>query len=197
VERFLRASVIGVVPAFGGRHEAPAGGPARTPGEPDRRDGPAVAGLEAYRALRTNIQFAGLDQRACIVVTSATAGEARRPPSPTSAPCPPRPARACPRRLRSLRRPSLHRIFRPRQCPRLTTALLEARRRWRTWRADARPNLFLVTSGPLPRIPPSSSEASECASCSTRARRLRPRRVRQPPVIAVSDGRASPRSATA
>ena len=36
---------------------------------------PRSPASEAYRALRTNIQFAGLDQPCrCIVVTSATAG---------------------------------------------------------------------------------------------------------------------------
>ena len=39
---------------------------------------PRSPASEAYRALRTNIQFAGLDQPCrCIVVTSATAGEGK------------------------------------------------------------------------------------------------------------------------
>ena len=39
---------------------------------------PRSAASEAYRTLRTNIQFAGLDQPCrCVVVTSATAGEGK------------------------------------------------------------------------------------------------------------------------
>ena len=73
---------------------------------------PRSPASEAYRALRTNIQFAGLDQPCrCIVVTSATAGEGKTTSVANfGAVCAQAGSRVC---LvdSDLRRPSLHRIF--------------------------------------------------------------------------------------
>ena len=130
---------------------------------------PRSPASEAYRALRTNIQFAGLDQPCrCIVVTSATAGEGKTTSVANfGVVCAQAGSRVC---LvdSDLRRPSLHRIFGLDNTRGLTTALLEGSTLADVARPTRVPNLFLVTSGPLPpESRPSWSAASGCASCST------------------------------
>jgi protein-tyrosine kinase len=128
---------------------------------PDRHRGglvaetdPRSAASEAYRTLRTNIQFAGLDQPCrCVVVTSATAGEGKTTSvanfGVVSAQAG---SRVC---LvdSDLRRPSLHRIFGVENSRGLTTALIEGSALAEVARPTRVPNLSLVTSGPLPPNP--------------------------------------------
>lgn len=115
---------------------------------------PRSPASEAYRALRTNIQFAGLDQPCrCIVVTSATAGEGKTTSvanfGVVSAQAG---SRVC---LvdSDLRRPSLHKVFDMDNKRGLTSALLEGVALADVARPTRVPNLFLVTSGPLPPNP--------------------------------------------
>jgi len=116
---------------------------------------PRSAASEAYRTLRTNIQFAGLD-RPCrsILVTSATAGEGK---TTTAANLGIVVAQAGSRVCvvdSDLRRPSLHRLFGLDNARGLTTALLEDLPFVEVARPTASlPNLAILTSGPLPPNP--------------------------------------------
>jgi len=151
---------------------------------------PRSAASEAYRTLRTNIQFAGLDQPCrCIVVTSATAGEGKTTSvanfGVVSAQAG---ARVC---LvdSDLRRPSLHRIFGVDNGRGLTSALIEGVSLADVARPTRVAGLSLVTSGPLPPNP------AELVG-SKRMRELLEGAISafdlvvcdSPPVIAVADG---------
>ncbi len=115
---------------------------------------PKSPASEAYRSLRTNIQFAGLD-RPCrtIVITSSSAGEGK---TTTVANFGVVAAQAGSRVClvdSDLRRPALHRIFGLDNSRGLSTALVEAV----PFAAVAQPtriaNLAVLTSGPLPPNP--------------------------------------------
>jgi capsular exopolysaccharide synthesis family protein len=115
---------------------------------------PRSAACEAYRSLRTNIKFAGLDQPCrSILVTSATAGEGK---TTTAANLGVVVAQAGSRVClvdSDLRRPNLHRVFGLDNARGLTTALLEDL----PFAGVALPtrvaNLSVLTSGPLPPNP--------------------------------------------
>ena len=115
---------------------------------------PKSAAAEAYRSLRTSIQFAGLDHKCrSIVVTSSSPGEGKSTTvanfgvvtAQTG-------ARVC---LvdSDLRRPTLHRIFGLGNARGLTSALLEGLPFAQVAQATAVPNLFVLSSGPLPPNP--------------------------------------------
>jgi protein-tyrosine kinase len=115
---------------------------------------PKSPAAEAYRSLRTSIQFAGLDHKCrSIVVTSSSPGEGKSTTvanfgvvmAQTG-------ARVC---LvdSDLRRPTLHRIFGLSNNRGLTTALLEGASLKDIAQATLVPHLSLVTSGPLPPNP--------------------------------------------
>jgi capsular exopolysaccharide synthesis family protein len=132
----------------------PARSPKNHPASLVAETDPRSAASEAYRTLRTNIQFAGLDQPCrCIVVTSATAGEGKTTSvanfGVVSAQAG---ARVC---LvdSDLRRPSLHRIFGLDNGRGLTSALLEGVSLADVARPTRVAGLSLVTSGPLPPNP--------------------------------------------
>jgi protein-tyrosine kinase len=115
---------------------------------------PRSPASEAYRILRTNIQFAGLD-RPCrsILVTSATAGEGK---TTTAANLGIVVAQAGSRIClvdSDLRRPSLHRLFGLDNTRGLTTALLEDLPFAQVARPTRVANLSILTSGPLPPNP--------------------------------------------
>ena len=151
---------------------------------------PRSAAAEAYRTLRTNIQFAGLDQPCrCVVITSATAGEGKTTTvanfGVVSAQAG---ARVC---LvdSDLRRPSLHRVFGFDNTHGLTTALVEGSSLADVARPTRLANLSLVTSGPLPPNPAElvgSKRMQEFLGGATAAFDLV--LCDSPPVIAVSDG---------
>jgi len=151
---------------------------------------PRSAASEAYRTLRTNIQFAGLDQPCrCVVITSATAGEGKTTSvanfGVVSAQAG---SRVC---LvdSDLRRPTLHRIFGLDNTHGLTTALIEGSSLAEVARPTRVPHLSLVSSGPLPPNP------AELVG-SKRMRELLEGAATtfdlvlcdSPPVIAVADG---------
>ncbi len=111
---------------------------------------PKSPASEAYRTLRTNIQFAGLD-RACrsIVITSASQGEGK---TTTVANFGVVAAQAGSRVClvdSDLRRPALHRIFGLQNREGLTTALVEEWPLAKVARPTRIPNLSVVTSGRL------------------------------------------------
>ena len=115
---------------------------------------PKSAASEAFRTLRTNIQFAGLDQPCrTIVVTSAGPEEGK---STSVANFGVVAAQAGSRVCvidSDLRRPTLHRLFRLSNTRGLTTALLEGLPFAEVAQRTAVPNLSILTSGPLPPNP--------------------------------------------
>src|SRR3990167_1725065 len=115
---------------------------------------PKSAAAEAYRTLRTSIQFAGLDHKCrSVVVTSSSPGEGK---STTVANFGVVSAQAGARVLvvdSDLRRPMLHRIFGLGNGRGLSTALLEGLPFADVAQATAIPNLSVLTSGPLPPNP--------------------------------------------
>ena len=151
---------------------------------------PRSAAAEAYRTLRTNIQFAGLDQPCrSIVVTSAIASEGK---TTSVANFGVAAAQAGSRVClvdSDLRRPSLHRLFGLDNSRGLTTALVEDLPFEKVAQPTRVPGLSLVPSGPLPPNPAElvgsrrmheliegASSAFDLVICDS------------PPVIAVSDG---------
>src|SRR5512132_2365780 len=110
-------------------HKRPS--PVKSPGAPGvliAETAPKSAAAEAYRTLRTNIQFAGLD-RPCrtIVVTSATPAEGKTTTSANfGVVCAQAGSSVCIVDA-DLRKPSLHRVFRLDNRRGLTTALLEGK----------------------------------------------------------------------
>ena len=115
---------------------------------------PKSAAAEAYRTLRTSIQFAGLDHKCrSIVVTSSSPGEGK---STTVANFGVVVAQTGSRVClidSDLRRPTLHRIFGLGNSRGLTTALLEGLSLTEVAQPTAVSGLFVLTSGPLPPNP--------------------------------------------
>jgi len=150
---------------------------------------PKSAAAEAYRTLRTNIQFAGLD-RPCrtIVITSATPSEGKTTTSANfGVVCAQGGSRVCLVDA-DLRKPSLHRVFRMDNQGGLTTALLEGKTLGDVAAPTLVPGLSVVVSGPLP---PNHAELS----ASKRMHDLLEAAARDfdlvicdtPPVLSVSD----------
>src|ERR1700730_8041224 len=115
---------------------------------------PKSAASEAFRTLRTNIQFAGLDQPCrTIVVTSAGPEEGKT----TSAANFGVVAAQAGSRVcvvdSDLRRPTLHRLFKLSNARGLTTALVEGLSFAEVAQPTMVPNLSILPSGPLPPNP--------------------------------------------
>jgi len=153
---------------------------------------PRSPAAEAYRTLRTNIRFAGLDTPCrTILVTSASPGEGK---TTTVANFGIAAAQADARVClvdSDMRRPSLHRLFGVPNTRGLTTALVEGG----TFGTVAQPthikNLSVVTSGPLPPNPAElvgSHRMQECLDSGTKEFDLR--LFDSPPVVSVSDALA-------
>ncbi len=198
IERVLGLPVIAVVPTFEVKRRGEALMADESPNGSKSREmsGALVAdtalkspAAEAYRTLRTNIQFVGLDRRCrTIVITSATPSEGK---STTAANfgvvCAQAGSRVC---LvdGDLRKPSLHRIFGLDNERGLMTALFEGKMLADVAVPSRVPGLSVVTSGPLP-----ASHAQ--LSASQRMRELLEAAARDfdlvlcdsPPVLSVSD----------
>ena len=115
---------------------------------------PKSAASEAYRMLRTNIQFAGLDQPVrSIVFTSAAPGEGKTTSVANfGVVAAEGGSRVC--LIDSdLRRPTLHRVFGVTNTRGLTTALLHNLPLADVAQPTRTPSLSVVTSGPLPPNP--------------------------------------------
>jgi protein-tyrosine kinase len=151
---------------------------------------PKSAAAEAYRMLRTNIQFAGLDGPARnIVFTSAAPGEGKTTSVANFAVV----AAEAGSRVclidSDLRRPALHRLFGLQNTRGLTTALLHGLHLAELAQPTATPSLSVLTSGPSPPNP------AELVG-SKRMRELFNSAVSDfdlvlcdsPPVISVTDG---------
>ena len=153
---------------------------------------PKSPAAEAYRSLRTSIQFAGLDHKCrTVVVTSSSPGEGK---STTVANFGVVSAQAGSRVLvvdSDLRRPTLHRIFGLGNARGLSTALLEELPFADVAQATAIPNLSVLTSGPLPPNPAElvgSLRMRECleAAAGDFALVL----LDSPPIVSVADALA-------
>jgi len=114
---------------------------------------PKSHAAEAYRTLRTNIQFAALDRPIrSIAVTSSISEEGKTTTAGNFA------VVAAQAGLRvclidvDLRRPALHEVFGLGNERGLTTALVEGLSLAKVAQATRIPNLSLVTSGPLPPV---------------------------------------------
>ncbi|HYR37565.1 MAG TPA: CpsD/CapB family tyrosine-protein kinase [Methylomirabilota bacterium] len=150
---------------------------------------PKSAAAEAYRTLRTNIQFAGLD-RPCktIVITSATPAEGKTTTAANfAAVC----AQSGSRVLLvdgDLRKPTLHRIFGLDNQRGLTTTMIEGKSLADVAIPTRVPNLSVVVSGPLP---PNHAELAasrrmhDLMEAATRVFDLIV--IDTPPVLSVSD----------
>ena len=151
---------------------------------------PRSAASEAYRTLRTNIQFAGLDQPCrCIVVTSATAGEGKTTSVANFGVVAAQAGSRVCLVDSDLRRPNLHRVFGLDNARGLTTALVEGSSLADVARPTRVPNLSLVASGPLPPNPAElvgSKRMRELLDGAPAAFDLVV--CDSPPVIAVADG---------
>lgn len=151
---------------------------------------PRSAASEAYRTLRTNIQFAGLDQPCrCIVVTSATAGEGKTTSVANFGVVAAQSGSRVCLVDSDLRRPSLHRVFGLDSARGLTTALVEGSSLADVARPTRVANLWLVASGPLPPNPAElvgSKRMRELLEGATATFDLVV--CDSPPVIAVADG---------
>jgi capsular exopolysaccharide synthesis family protein len=129
-------------------------GPAKNPGIPGiliAETAPKSPAAEAYRTLRTNIQFAGLD-RPCrtIVITSATPSEGKTTTAANfGVVCAQAGSRVCLVDA-DLRKPSLHRVFGMDNQRGLATALLEGKSLADVAAPTRVPGLSVVVSGPLP-----------------------------------------------
>jgi capsular exopolysaccharide synthesis family protein len=153
---------------------------------------PRSPAAEAYRTLRTNIRFAGLD-RPCrtILITSASPGEGK---STTVANFGIAAAQADARVCiidSDLRRPSLHRMFGVPNTRGLTTALLEGGTFGTVAQVTHIRNLSVVTSGPLPPNPAElvgSRRMHECLESGMKEYDLL--LFDSPPIISVSDALA-------
>ena len=153
---------------------------------------PRSSASEAFRTLRTNIQFAGLDQRCrSIVITAAGAEEGKTTATANFAVVSAQAgARVCVIDS-DLRRPSLHRIFGVDNARGLTTALVEGLSFADVAIPSGVPNLSILASGSLPPNPAElvgSQRMRDCLQAATESFDLV--LCDSPPVMAVSDATA-------
>lgn len=144
VERAAGLATLGVVMRFGRRWSR----------QPVSGYGSRSAPAEAYRAIRTSVQFATMDRPGQVLLV--TSPNARDGKSTTAANLAVSMASAGRRVVlvdADLRRPSLHRTFNLDNRVGLTTALLSGDGARSCIQASGFDNLSLLTSGPLPPNP--------------------------------------------
>jgi capsular exopolysaccharide synthesis family protein len=153
---------------------------------------PKSAASEAFRTLRTNIQFAGLDQPCrTIVVTSAGPEEGKTTSVANFGVVAAQAgSRVCVVDS-DLRRPTLHRLFKLDNARGVTTALVEGLSFADVAQPTIVPNLSVLTSGPLPPNPAElvgSHRMRECLHAAAVSFDLV--LCDSPPVMAVGDAAA-------
>lgn len=116
---------------------------------------PKSLGAEAYRVLRTNLQFSALDKPlATLVVTSAAPGEGKSTTISNLAAVMAQSDKQVILVDADLRRPSLHKLLKLPNNVGLSTALLDKRRDPEAYLQDTDvPNLRVMTTGPIPPNP--------------------------------------------
>jgi non-specific protein-tyrosine kinase len=151
---------------------------------------PRSAAAEAYRSVRTNLQFSGLDEPVrTLVVTSAAAGEGKTTTAANFAIVSAQGGvRVC--LIDSdLRRPALHKLFGLPNERGLTTALVEGLTAAAVAQPTAVPQLSVVTSGALPPNPAEMAASRRMGDLLAKARAEFDLVVCDtPPVVSVSDG---------
>ena len=153
---------------------------------------PRSPAAEAYRTLRTNIRFAGLDHPArTVVVTSAGPGEGKTTTAGNfSIVAAQADSRVCLVDA-DLRRPALHKVFGLKNVRGLTSALLEGGAFSAVSQSTRVPNLSVVTSGPLPPNPAELVGSHRMHDCIEAALKEFDIIVfDSPPVISVADALA-------
>jgi capsular exopolysaccharide synthesis family protein len=153
---------------------------------------PKSAASEAFRTLRTNIQFAGLDQPCrTIVVTSAGPEEGKTTSVANFGVVAAQAgSRVCVVDS-DLRRPTLHRLFKLNNARGLTTALVEGLSFADVAQPTVVPNLSILPSGPLPPNPAElvgSHRMRECLQAAVDSYDLV--LCDSPPLMAVGDAAA-------
>jgi polysaccharide biosynthesis transport protein len=153
------------------------------------REQPSSPPAEAYRALRTAVQFLGVDREMKVIqVTSPRPGEGKTTTSTNLAvAC----ARAGQRVVLvdcDLRRPRIHAFFGLPNDKGFTTAMVGATFDEVAQKVDGEPNLSIISSGP---IPPDPSELLSGRTASSFVRMLRDEVdlvvIDSPPVLVVAD----------
>jgi polysaccharide biosynthesis transport protein len=153
------------------------------------REQPSSPPAEAYRALRTAVQFLGVDREMKVMqVTSPRPGEGKTTTSTNLAvAC----ARAGQRVVLvdcDLRRPRIHAFFGLPNDKGFTTAMVGATFDEVAQKVDGEPNLSIISSGP---IPPDPSELLSTRTASTFIRKLSQEVdlvvIDSPPVLVVAD----------
>lgn len=152
-------------------------------------DDPRGAAAEAYRALRTNIQFASLDQPIHIILATSTSADEGK--STTLANLAITLAQAGHHTILvdcDLRRPSLHKLFGVSNEQGLTTMVLNSSTAAPPFQPTMTENLVLLPSGPLP---PNASELLGSQRMQEVLAALKERAeyvlLDTPPIIAVTD----------
>jgi capsular exopolysaccharide synthesis family protein len=153
---------------------------------------PRSPAAEAYRTLRTNIRFAGLDSPCrTIVVTSAGSGEGKTTTAANFAVV----AAQSDTRVclvdADMRRPALHKVFGLPNANGLTTALLEGATFASVAQPTRVPNLCVLTSGPHPPNPAELVGSHRMRDCIDGAMKDFDLVIfDSPPVISVADALA-------
>ena len=163
----------------------------------ERRDGlvtllkPRSPIAEAFRVLRTNLQFALVGQkRAAIVVTSANPGEGKSTTSTNLAIVTAQAGRNVILVDADLRRPSLHKFFGMTNNYGLTSLMLDetATTDQMLRPVEGIPNLHILTSGPLPPNPSEILESDRAGAVLTELREHADLvLIDTPPVLVVAD----------
>jgi capsular exopolysaccharide synthesis family protein len=150
---------------------------------------PASAAAEAYRTLRTNIQFSSLDKPIHTLLVTSTAPDEGK--STTLANLAVTMAQAEQRVLVvdcDLRRPSLHQIFGLANEQGLTSAILDQGEGGLPTQATSVPGLEVLTSGPLPPRPADLLGSRRMEALIARMRAAADIIIFDtPPVVAVTD----------
>jgi capsular exopolysaccharide synthesis family protein len=150
---------------------------------------PKSAAAEAYRTLRTNIQFAGVDQPCrTMVFTSAGPGEGKTTSVANFGIVAAEAGVKVCLVDSDLRRPALHRLFGLPNTRGLTSALIESLSLADVAQRIGTSSLSIVTSGPLPPNPAELVASKRMASVLQAESAFDLILCDSPPVISVADG---------
>lgn len=162
VERQLGINVIGTVPAFEGGKRGKK--KAKDPKELEQEylknlitaSNPKAAASEAFRELRTNLQYVGIDKRIkTIVVTSPSLGDGKTATGVNLAAALAQSGKKVLIIDADLRKPKIHHYFGIKNNEGLTNILTDDKdiRKIKITEKNDIPNLYIVTSGPVPPNP--------------------------------------------
>jgi len=150
---------------------------------------PKSAASEAYRTLRTNIQFAGVDQPCrTMVFTSAGPGEGKTTSVANFGLVAAEAGVKVCLVDSDLRRPALHRLFGLPNTRGLTTALIDNLALADVAQRTTTPSLSVVTSGPLPPNPAELVGSKRMTNLLQAESSFELILCDSPPVISVADG---------